>query len=89
LHQCFGHSTANKLCRLLEHSRHDVDKYSIDYLNKFCEHCQKHECSPSRFKFTLWDDTIDFNHSIYVDVMYIDGLPVLHIVDEATQFQAA
>ncbi|KAI0990859.1 hypothetical protein K3495_g17328, partial [Podosphaera aphanis] len=41
-----------------------------------------------RFKFTLRDD-VDFNHSIYIDIMYIDGSPVLHVVDEATRFQAA
>ncbi|POS82075.1 hypothetical protein EPUL_006366, partial [Erysiphe pulchra] len=39
--------------------------------------------------FTLRDNTIDFNHSIYVDVMYIDEHPLLHAVDEATRFQAA
>ena len=89
LHRRFGHPSANKLCRLLERSGHDVDKYSIEYLNKFCEQCQKHGRSPGRFKFVLRDDTIDFNHSIYVDILYIDGHPVLHIVDEATRFQAA
>lgn len=26
---------------------------------------------------------------VYVDVMYIEGQPLLHIVDEATRFEAA
>ncbi|RAL64335.1 hypothetical protein DID88_001811 [Monilinia fructigena] len=39
-------------------------------------------------KFTLPEDT-EFNYAIYVDVMYIAGEPVLHIVDEATRYQAA
>jgi hypothetical protein len=30
-----------------------------------------------------------YNYSIYVDVMYIDGDPILHVIDEATRFQAA
>ncbi|OXV05128.1 hypothetical protein Egran_07104 [Elaphomyces granulatus] len=30
-----------------------------------------------------------FNHTIYVDVMYINSSPVLHAVDEATKYQAA
>ncbi|POS82824.1 hypothetical protein EPUL_005094 [Erysiphe pulchra] len=44
--------------------------------------------APIRFKFTLRDD-VDFNHSIFIDVMYIDGSPALHVFDEATRFQAA
>ena len=88
LHRRFGHPTVNKLHRLLERSGH-VNKDSIEYINKYCGQCQKHGRSPGRFKFVLRDDTIDFNYSIYVDVMYIDGNPILHIVDEATRFQAA
>jgi hypothetical protein len=34
-------------------------------------------------------DDIDFNYSIYVDIMYIDGQLVLHVVDEATRYQVA
>lgn len=29
---------------------------------------------------------ICFNHSVYVDILYIDEQPVLHVVDEATRF---
>jgi hypothetical protein len=50
----------------------------------------KHGLDPSgRFKFVLKADTIDFNHTILIDMMYIDGSPILHIVDDATRFQAA
>jgi hypothetical protein len=58
----------------------------LDHLTRYCHHCQKHGKSPGRFKFTLHDD-IDFNYSIVVDIMYIDGAPLLHIVDEGTRFQ--
>lgn len=44
--------------------------------------------SPGRFKFTIQDDC-KFNHSIYVDITYIEGQPLLHVVDEATRFEAA
>jgi hypothetical protein len=75
---------------ILERSGHDTNKEAIKNLTKFCSHCQKHGKSPGRFKFVLRDDQdSDFNHSIFVDVMYIDGNPILHIVDEATRFQAA
>jgi hypothetical protein len=47
-----------------------------------------HEKSSGRFKFTLKDNH-EFNYSIIIDVMYLDGKPVLQVVDSATAFQAA
>ena len=88
LHRRFGHPSAEKLYRVLERSGHDVDRQAIDHLTKYCSFCQKYGRSPGRFKFTLRED-LDFNHSVYVDIMYINGSPVLHIIDEATRYQAA
>ena len=88
LHRRFGHPSAEKLYKVLERSGHEVNKSAIDQLTKFCSFCQKYGRSPGRFKFTLRED-LDFNHSIFVDVMYIDGSPILYIIDEATRFQAA
>jgi hypothetical protein len=47
-----------------------------------------HGKSPGRFKFTLKDDH-EFNHSVIIDVLYLDGKPVLQVVDSATAFGAA
>ena len=33
--------------------------------------------------------TAEFNYEVIVDVMYLDARPVLHVIDEATAFQAA
>jgi hypothetical protein len=44
-----------------------------------------HEKSPGRFKFTLKDD-YDFNYSVVIDVLYLEGKPVLQVVDLATCF---
>jgi hypothetical protein len=87
LHRRFGHPSIQKLHDLLERAGHDVDKKALKYLTKYCEHCQKHSQSPHRFKFTLKDD-VDFNVSIVVDIFYLDGKPVLHVVDEGTTYQA-
>jgi hypothetical protein len=57
---------------------------------KYCSHCQLHGKSLGWFKFTLQADQDPiFNYSVYVDVMYIDCSPILHVIDEATRFQAA
>ena len=44
-----------------------------------------HAKSPSCFKFTL-KDNYDFNYEIIVNIIYINGKPVLHVVDAATAF---
>ncbi|KAI0993782.1 hypothetical protein K3495_g14403 [Podosphaera aphanis] len=47
-----------------------------------------HSPAPRRFKFTLKDDR-EFNHEIFVDVLYIIERHVLHVIDSATSFQGA
>ncbi len=89
LHRRFGHPSIERLHSLLERAGHDVEKKAIEKLTKFCSLCQKYGKSPGRFKFRLADDTLDFNHTVYVDIMYIDGAPVIHVIDEATRFSAA
>jgi hypothetical protein len=77
-----------KLQRVLDRAGHDdVDKKTLEHLTKYCHFCQKHGKSLGRFRFTLWDD-IEFNYCIIVDIMYISGSPLLHVVDEGTRFQA-
>ncbi|KAI0378236.1 hypothetical protein F5Y04DRAFT_291050 [Hypomontagnella monticulosa] len=67
----------------------DIDHKTIDKITEYCHQCQMHEKSLGWFKFTLKDDDTGFNHTIYVDVMYINNKPALHVVDKATSYQAA
>jgi hypothetical protein len=87
LHRRFGHPSVERLQRVLERAGHEVDKRVLNYLSKYCIHCQRHGQSPGRFKFNLRDD-VHFNHTIIVDIFYIQGKPVLHVVDEGTRYQA-
>lgn len=44
---------------------------------------------PQLFKLKIMDG-FNFNFAIIIDVMYLDGnIPVLHVVGEATRYQAA
>ncbi|KAI0995484.1 hypothetical protein K3495_g12696 [Podosphaera aphanis] len=88
IHRRFGHPSARRLTRILERSGHDFDKKLVAHLTKYCHLCQMHGKFPGRFKFTSREDC-EFNHIVNVDVMFIDGDPLLHVVDEATRFQAA
>lgn len=53
-----------------------------------CGKCQDYAQRPCRSKFTLRDDR-EFNRSQYIDMVFIDGKPVLHAVVEARNSQAA
>lgn len=88
LHRRFGHPSVGRLLKLLLNAGHEVDSKILEKLTKFCHHCQLNAKSPGRFKFTIRDEDMNFNYSIQVDVMYLDGKPVLHVVDQATAFQA-
>jgi hypothetical protein len=87
LHRRFGHPSVARLQKVLERAGHEVDKTALEYLTKYCAHCQRYSRSPGRFKFHLRDD-VNFNYSIIVDVFYIQNQPVLHVIDEATRYQA-
>ncbi|KAG9244629.1 hypothetical protein BJ878DRAFT_479973 [Calycina marina] len=91
LHRRFGHPSVARLQKLLYNAgERDIDREALEKLEKFCHHCQLHGNSPGRFRFALREqDDVDFNYNIIIDVMYINNLPVLHVVDEATRFQAA
>jgi hypothetical protein len=47
-----------------------------------------YEKSLGRFKFTLKDD-YEFNYSVIIDVIYLNGKPILQVVDFITAFRAA
>ncbi|RFU25514.1 hypothetical protein B7463_g10820, partial [Scytalidium lignicola] len=84
LHQRFGHPSVGRLQKILDRAGHDIDKQALEYLTKYCVHCQRHGKSLGRFRFSLKDD-VSFNYSIIVDIFYISGKPVLHVVDEGTR----
>jgi hypothetical protein len=89
LHRRFGHPATERLYKLLQRAGHaDASEHTLREIKRFCHHCQAHDPAPRRFKFTLKDDR-EFNHEILVDVMYLDGKPVLHVIDSATSFNEA
>lgn len=91
LHKRFGHPHQDKLFNLLR--RADVGKDTpemrklIETITKMCSFCQKYAQKQGRFKFSLSDDK-DFNHTVFVDIFYLDGKAVLRVVDQATRYQA-
>lgn len=92
LHRRFVHPHVDKLFNALKQSevssitpetRKMPDKIKQSYAA-----CRENVQRPRRFKLILRDN-VEFNQNIYVDIFYIDGKPVLHVVDEGTRSQAA
>ena len=93
LHRQFFHPSAQKLFNLLRRTRPEEATpetlNTLRNLSKRCDPCQRIQNAPTRFRVSFGAETVRFNERILLDVMYIDGKPVLHIVDEGTHFSAA
>ena len=73
--------------KVLIRASHDIKHKIIEIINKFYHYYQIKGKAPQCFKFTLKKD-VEFNYEIIVNVIYLDGKPILHIIDVATAFQA-
>lgn len=93
LHRSFGHPSVTALTNLLRRARPDEVSESvrkqIDDLTKQCIVCAENAGKPRRFKITVGTSDLRFNHTVAVDIMFIQSRAVLHVVDEATHFCAA
>lgn len=93
LHHQFGHPSAVKLHNLLKLSGlQAVDASTLALLEDIiarCEPCQTIRNAQRRFRVTIGQEDGRFDAEAYIDVMYLDGKPVLHIVDSATRFSEA
>jgi len=54
-----------------------------------CQVCQRLARALSRFRMALPTQDIVFNRTVLLDLMYLDGKPVLHVVDKDTLFSTA
>ena len=92
-HHQFAHLSDGKLYNLLKKAGLEaVEAQTLETLEKItaeCEPCQRIRNAPLRFKVAMGHEDIRFNSRVYIDIMYLDGRPVLHIVDKSTRFSAA
>ena len=92
LHRQFVHPSADKLYKLLKKARpKETDPNTLEILEDLtrrCDACQRVQTAPVRFRVSIGAEDLQFNEEIYMDIMYIDHKPILHIVDAATRFSA-
>ena len=93
LHKHFGHPTTHAMHKLLRTARPDECDESVRKelarIVSECDICQRHAPQTRRFKLTVGTGPLTFNHTVAIDIMYIGGKPVLHVVDEATHYSSA
>jgi hypothetical protein len=90
-HRRFDHFSTRRLQAILDRSDHEINSSAIEYLIKYCHHCQIHEKFSSRFSFTLKND-LEFNFNVIVNILYLKiksdvNKSILHVMNETVRFQ--
>lgn len=93
LHRHFFHPQPDRLYAVInkaggEHAKPSTLKQLQD-VSRNCDLCQRLAKDPSRFRVALPPGDIVFNRTVLLDIMYLDGKPLLHVVDKDTLFSAA
>jgi len=93
LHRHFNHPRTGRLAAVLRQAGGvKVTPDMQEELNKIaasCDICQRLAMAPGRFRTALPAEDLAFNRTVYLDLMYLDGKSVLHVVDRDTAFSAA
>lgn len=91
LHLHFFHPSVQKLLNLLKRGTPNrVDKDTSRIIKEIvekCTGCKRFGIRPYRFRVSLPDDEVIFNHEVAIDLFWICGNPVLHVVDTHTGYQ--
>jgi len=93
LHRHFNHPAAERLSSLLARAGGPKAtpnaRAELDRVAAACQVCQRLAKAPSRHRVALPAEGVTFNGTVYLDLMYLDGRSVLHVVDRDTAFSAA
>lgn len=93
LHRGFHHPAGKRLHALLTKTKvdnldHDTLKI-LAKINKACHTCQKFGSKPVTFKASLPPNKSVFRDELSLNLQWIDGDAVLHVVDTVTKFSTA
>ena len=90
LHKQFAHPSSDKLKQLIHNSGvtdADIDK-TVDNVTSRCDICKRYRRPPPRpvVGFSL---STEFNEVVAMDIKFLDGVPILHMIDHATRYSMA
>lgn len=93
LHKHFNHPHPDRLSALLRRANDGKieagTRDELEQLTAACDVCQRLSKAPGRFRVSMPNDDLVFNRVVLMDLMYLDGRSVMHIVDKDTLFSAA
>ena len=92
LHHQFMHPSTGKLLNLLRRASHEKlcknTKAILEDIRNACHVCEIYSSKPVTFKVRMPNEIL-FNREVRLDLMFLKGKPVLHVVDRDTNFSAA
>jgi transposase InsO family protein len=92
LHRAYLHPSVTKLYELLRKSCPEeaslATRRVLEEIQAACEVCQELQGRPVSFSVRTPNEVV-FNQELYIDLMYIEKRPVLHVVDAGTRFSSA
>lgn len=93
LHRHFAYPHPERLAPLLERARDrnatPGTRAQLEELTRTCDVCQRLARAPGPFRVAFPPDEVVFNRTVLLDLMYLDGRSLLHVVDKDTLFGAA
>ena len=93
LHGHFYHPSSSKLYALLRKTHPDETTgetlKTLQEIQKACRTCSIYSKGPHRFRVTMPNEMVIFNHELAMDLIWLKSKPVLHVVDTHTHFSAA
>ena len=94
LHRNFYHPTVTNLMNLIKRAKpeefNEATRKTLQEIADSCDTCQRSGPKPLRFSVSLPDEKdLVFGKEVSVDLMFIDGKALLHVVDTATRFSSA
>lgn len=91
MHLHFHHPSAGKLYNMLKRAdpiKTDPSfKNTLEEISKACNNCSEYYFSTFRFRATIPPDELVFNMELAIDLMWLSGRPVMHIIDTHTLYQ--
>jgi hypothetical protein len=88
----FWHPTTQKLYELIKRSTPDQataeTRTLLEDIAQRCRTCQALSRKPYRFKVSMPENVV-FNQTLAMDIMYLEGKALLHVVDTSTNFSNA
>jgi hypothetical protein len=93
MHLSFYHPSNQSIVNLIKKGRPEqLDQDTLKILEEIsnaCQVCQRLGPKPVRFKVSIPEEDLVFGDEVSIDLMFLDGSAVLHVVDTATRFSAA